>query len=104
MPTLTDEICKIVNSYISVSIEDGRGYISENNFELLIDDLLSLIQSTVKGCVPEKVEKEETNCGDGCCHDIFYSGGYAFTSDEEMEGFNQCLDTITANLKSKGLL
>lgn len=72
MPTLTEEIEKIV-------------YHSGD-----VTKLMSLIQSTVKGCVPVKTIKSSS---DTSSYDIGW-----------VAGRNQAIDTITANLKEKEVL
>ena len=49
---IEEEISNTVNSYISVSIENEREYISENDFELLKADLTAL-------CTKYGKEREE---------------------------------------------
>jgi len=74
MPTLTEEIKKVLNIYYW-----------NHNQNPATKDLLSLIQSTVKGCVPEKLAFDNP-IKDACV------------------GFNQAIDTITSNLQKAGLI
>lgn len=84
MPTLTEEIKKVLNIYYW-----------NHNQNPATKDLLSLIQSTVKGCVPEKykewiVRTENVTVG--------------INNLEYKKGYNQAIDTITSNLKKAGVL
>lgn len=110
MPTLTEEIKKLdkfLNNYAKNNLGGDEvfitnGYHFNSELKAFMGRLLtahdkkqhSLIQSTVKGCVPEKIKVPKDAKPYGL-------EGMAML---KAEGVNQTIDTITANLKEKGLI
>lgn len=85
MPTLTEEIKKVLNIYYW-----------NHNQNPATKDLLSLIQSTVKGCVREKIDidnRDKLHLYEGDDGQYWYD-----------KGINDTIDTITSNLQKVGLI
>lgn len=99
MTTLTEDysfykekLSQLVDDCYSYAWEDGKEGLNrrEDINTDFTNRIISLIQSTVKGCLPVKTIKSSS---DTSSYDIGW-----------VAGRNQAIDTITANLKEKEVL